>query len=122
MNTVPFVGLINSAVSRKENFEGSVDAASQAWSIIKMIIGLALGIFAGYVSWQSNSSLVEGGFDTFLRVVYAFFAFLFGLVYLVIKAIINPDAREIIKGTFQSAWDRVRGRSTESAYPETMSY
>ena len=116
MNTVPFAGLINSVVSKRENFE---DTGSRAWTITKFVIGIALGVFAGYVSWQSNSALIGGGFDTFLRVVYAFFAFLFGLLYLVIKAIINPDARAIITGTFQSAVDRVRGKSAESAYPET---
>ena len=75
MNTVPFAGLINSVLPKRENFE---DTESRAWTITKFVIGIALGVFAGYVSWQSNYTLTEGGFDTLLRVVYAFFAFLFG--------------------------------------------
>jgi hypothetical protein len=50
------------------------------------IFSLVVGIFAGYLSWTCNT--VEG-VAVPLKVFYAFFAFLFGPLYLIIYAIMR---------------------------------
>ena len=52
------------------------NVAGQAFSF-------AIGIFAAYLSWTCNTI---DGVDTPLKVVYAFFAFSFGILYLIYYA------------------------------------
>ena len=52
------------------------NVAGQAFSF-------AIGIFAAYLSWTCNTI---DGVDTPLKVVYAFFAFSFGILYLMYYA------------------------------------
>jgi hypothetical protein len=55
-------------------------------NIGSQIFSLVVGIFAAYLSWNCNT--VEG-VSVPLKVFYAFFAFLFGPLYLIIYAIMR---------------------------------
>ena len=48
-------------------------------SIIGTIFSIIIGIAAAYLSWDCNTSL---GIDTGLKALYAFFAFIFGFLYI----------------------------------------
>lgn len=52
--------------------------------IIVNIISIIIGIFAAYLSWSCNTA---EGVSTGLKILYSFFAFLFGLLYLIYYAI-----------------------------------
>ena len=48
-------------------------------SVISSLLGLAIGLWAVYLSWTCNTA---GNVDVILKVVYAIFAFIFGLFYI----------------------------------------
>jgi hypothetical protein len=66
---------------------------SIAWTIISLVIGILVGIFAAYLSWQCNAKLeYHMGF----RVIFAIFAYLFGLIYIILYYTMRWDVcREI---------------------------
>ena len=59
-----------------------------ASTIISMIIGIAIGIFAVYLSWKCNTKF---NYSLWLKVLYAFLAYIFGLVYIVLHFIFRYD-------------------------------
>jgi hypothetical protein len=63
-----------------ENAESTMTTAS----IVSTFIGLIIGVYAAYLSWECNSAL---GISTPLKVIYAFFAWVFGLLYLIFYVI-----------------------------------
>ena len=64
-----------------------------AGSIVTTLIGLIIGVYAAYLSWECNSAM---GMGTPLKVLYAFFAWVFGLLYLIFYVIFRA-------GTCQAA-------------------
>lgn len=58
------------------------------WNIISVIISLLVGLFALYLSWSCNTAL---GYHIVLKIIFGFFAFLFGLVYIVLYIILRID-------------------------------
>jgi hypothetical protein len=78
------LGVAVSSYEEKNKEEYRQQAPKQ--NIGGQLISLVLGIFAGYLSWTCNT--VEG-VSTPLKVFYAFFAFLFGPLYLIIYAIMR---------------------------------
>ena len=52
------------------------------------IMGLLIGTFAAYLSWQCNSAM---GYPLFLKVFLGFFAFTFGGIYLMYYALFRYD-------------------------------
>lgn len=53
--------------------------ALMAGTIISIIIGFCIGIFAAHLSWSCNTA---EGYSTGVKIIYAVFAFIFGLIYL----------------------------------------
>ena len=48
--------------------------------IVSSVISVVIGLYAVYLSWSCNSAL---GLGTGLKLLYALFAFIFGLLYLI---------------------------------------
>lgn len=64
--------------AKKEGF------MSPAASTTLLLVELAVASFAAYLSWSCNTA---AGIDVALKVLYAFFAFVFGFVYLIFYVI-----------------------------------
>jgi uncharacterized membrane protein len=47
--------------------------------IVSALVSISISLYAVYLSWSCNTSL---GINTGLKILYAFFAFIFGLLYL----------------------------------------
>lgn len=57
-------------------------------TIISMIIGISIGLFAAYLSWKCNTKFK---YSTWLKVLYAFLAYIFGLIYIILHFIFRYD-------------------------------
>lgn len=55
-------------------------------SVVSSIIGLLISCYAVYLSWTCNTAM---GVNTGLKIVFAFFAFIFGLLYLIFYVLVN---------------------------------
>lgn len=78
------LGLALSAYEERKKEPYRQQAPKQ--NIMSQILSLFFGVFAAYLSWTCNT--VEG-VSVGLKVFYAFFAFLFGPLYLIIYAIMR---------------------------------
>ncbi len=114
MDILPFASLVRSVAPNKEPY---MDYGMTTGQIVNFVIGIIIGALGAYISWNTNTLMTEG-FDYVLRVVFAIFAFLFSYLYLVVKLIINSDARQIVKDLFQAAKDKVTGSSSNSTYSQ----
>ena len=70
--------------SNKEKFDNTTSQSSSTYSIPALIVSLLISLYAVYLSWSCNSAL---NMSVGLKVLYAFFAFLFGLLYLLFYVI-----------------------------------
>lgn len=61
--------------------------------ILSFILGVVIGLYAAYLSWQCNTKMA---YSTFLKVIFAIFAYIFGLVYLVLYLIMRFDTCKVI--------------------------
>lgn len=61
--------------------------------ILSFVLGIIIGLYAAYLSWQCNSKMNYG---TFLKVIFAIFAYIFGLVYLILYLIMRYDTCRVI--------------------------
>jgi len=52
-----------------------------AISPLYMVVGICIGVYAAYLSWTCNTAQ---GIEVPLKVIYAMFAYFFGLIYLVL--------------------------------------
>jgi hypothetical protein len=52
------------------------------------VMGVAIGLYAAYLSFQCNSKLKYG---MILRVIFAVFAYVFGFVYLILYVLMRWD-------------------------------
>lgn len=57
-------------------------------NILTFVLGVVIGLYAAYLSWQCNSKL---SYSTFLKVIFSVFAYLFGLVYLILYLVMRWD-------------------------------
>ena len=48
--------------------------------LVFVMIGFFISCYAVYLSWTCNT---EGGIDTGLKIIYAIFAFMFGIFYII---------------------------------------
>lgn len=64
--------------AKKEGF------MSPAGSTALLLVELAVACFAAYLSWSCNTA---AGIGAALKVLYAFFAFVFGFLYLIFYVI-----------------------------------
>lgn len=72
--------------------EKKEEDAPRSWStgyIIQVTLGLFIGAYAAYVSWSCNSKLE---YSALAKVVFSFFAFIFGGLYLFLYVIMRMDA------------------------------
>jgi hypothetical protein len=58
------------------------------FTIISTIISIVIGCIAATLSWNCNT---VKGVDTGLKIIFAFFAFLFGLIYIILYLIFLSD-------------------------------
>lgn len=58
------------------------------YSYLSTILGLVIGLYAAYLSWQCNSKVQH---NIFLKVIFSIFAFFFGLVYLILYLLMRWD-------------------------------
>lgn len=56
--------------------------------ILTFVLGVIIGLYAAYLSWQCNSKL---DYNLFLKVIFSVFAYLFGLVYLILYLVMRWD-------------------------------
>lgn len=71
--------------NKKNSAEGYNETATKQEAGTS-VIGLLIGIYAAYLSWTCNTAK---GVDTVGKVIYAIFAFIFGLFYLIYYALFN---------------------------------
>jgi hypothetical protein len=74
--------LLSRGTNFREGFSGagaSPAALSRPVDWLSLLVSVLLGIYAAYLSWTSNTEL---GIHVGVKAVYAFFAFLFGMIYL----------------------------------------
>lgn len=65
---------------KEETFETTTPVAVSTTSyLVSSVFSILFGILAVYLSWSCNT---EAGINTGLKVVYAFFAFIFGGLYI----------------------------------------
>lgn len=56
--------------------------------VLSLILGVVIGLYAAYLSWQCNAKL---SYNTFLKVIFAIFAYMFGLIYLILYVVMRWD-------------------------------
>ena len=49
--------------------------------LLMFILGIFIGLYAAYLSWMCNSKM---GYHMVFKVIFAVFAYLFGLIYLIL--------------------------------------
>jgi len=70
---------------KKENFNGKDQSIITSFS---SIIGLVFSIIALYLSWSCNTSK---GISLIPKIIYGFFAFIFGLFYIILYFLFLRD-------------------------------
>lgn len=81
---------------------GSVQQKTQSFHLFSMgglvsfAIGIILGIVAVYLSWTCNTALQ---YNFGLKVFFAIFAYIFGLLYLILYILMRYDTCAYIKKT-----------------------
>lgn len=90
----------NDEISNFTEVQPSVDAVSeqkkqediyQTMTMLDMLIfimGVAIGLYAAYLSFTCNTKM---RYNMSLKVIFAIFAYIFGLVYLVLYLIMRWD-------------------------------
>ena len=64
--------------------------------IVSFIISILIGLFAIYLSWTCNSTM---NYNTVLKVIYAFFAYFFGIIYIILYMIMRYDTCTYIESS-----------------------
>jgi len=78
----------------KENFSTTKSSSSVS---IGNIIALLIGIYSAYLSWSCNSA---EGTNIIFRIIWAFFAFIFGIFYLIFYYLVRSGACNTAKGKY----------------------
>ena len=94
---------------RTEKFEDTNKKSSMsALQVVIYAISLAACVYAVYLSWTCNTA---AGVNVALKVLYAFFAFIFGFLYLIFYMIFRSGACKTLKaGAANSVVSMVGGR------------
>ena len=90
LDTYGLANMIYDVVNKKEKYEPAIPntASQKTWNIISIILSILIGLFAFYLSWSCNTAL---GYHIIVKVIFGVFAFLFGLVYLILYIIFRID-------------------------------
>jgi len=75
---IPLVLLTEKSRDKDDETSSQTGGANGASYYIAMLIQIAIGVFAAYLSWQCNSMQ-----NTFARVMYAIISYLFSGIYLI---------------------------------------
>jgi phosphoglycerol transferase MdoB-like AlkP superfamily enzyme len=74
--------LLMQSLKPKENFVG--ERKLDTVYVLQLVISVAISVYAAYLSWQCSS-----GDSTALRVIYALFAYLFGILYVLYYVLVR---------------------------------
>ena len=94
-----------SSESETEPTDTAASTGKIIWTIVYVIILIGLGAYGAYISWEANTL---AGWGTVGKVIFSFFAFLFGLSYLITYFIHKLDlvnAIVLLKGPPQPPVD-----------------
>lgn len=82
---------LSSSPPKEEKFTLQEFTMDKYWMyrILIEVCILLLSVYAAYLSWTCNDAL---GYTTLVRVIFAFFAFVFGVFYVIFYAIFRSDA------------------------------
>jgi hypothetical protein len=93
---------------RTEKFEDAgKKSGMSAFQIVSYAISLAACVYAVYLSWTCNTA---AGVNVALKVVYAFFAFIFGFLYLIFYLIFRSGTCKMLKAAAGTTAATVGGR------------
>lgn len=87
--------LLGTYIQRKrtegtETFSDGSDKKWDTFEIISSVISFLIGVFAAYLSWSCNTIQ---GYNIFPKIVFAFFAWIFGLFYLILYGLFRSPCR-----------------------------
>jgi hypothetical protein len=82
----PVKALLNMVGPKKEGFVAPGQQLTRTHILLANIVSLLIGIFCIMLSWGCS-----GNDPTPLRVIYAFFAFLFGPIYIIYYFLVRSD-------------------------------
>jgi hypothetical protein len=85
---------------RTEKFEGAARGGISAMQVLIYAVSLAVCVYAVYLSWSCNTA---AGVNVVLKVVYAIFAFIFGLLYLIFYFIFRAGTCNTLKAAGSAA-------------------
>ena len=82
-----------------EGLYGPEDNELNRYDVLVALVSILISIFAAYLSWTCNKNVGTG-----MRVIYAFFAYMFGLTYLILFAIFRQgECKKVINDSITSA-------------------
>lgn len=88
-----FSGFANQPQDPVLDYSGSI-MQPVSLNILSIILGIIIGLFAAYLSFQCNTKM---GYNMFLRVIFAILAYLFGLIYLICYVVFRWDYCSTLK-------------------------
>jgi hypothetical protein len=94
----------NKIIESKSNFSGDMITDSESRiatqnsfrliDAVMFFLGIIVGLYAAYLSWMCNGKV---GYPVFIKAVFAVFAYLFGLIYLILYLIMKWDVCYVLK-------------------------
>lgn len=73
-----------------EPFGDGSNGTRNTLQTVSFLVSLVIGLFGAYLSWSCNTIQ---GYNVFLKIVFAFFAWFFGLLYLILYALFRSPCR-----------------------------
>lgn len=61
---------------------------------VSLVLGIIIGLYAAYLSWMCNDKV---GYPIFIKAIFAVFAYIFGLVYLILYLLMKWDVCYVLK-------------------------
>ena len=77
-----------STPSSKDDSELSKDGSTLSSNLIVNIVSFIISCFAVYLSWSCNTAI---GLPIVLKIIYGFFAFVFGTIYMIYYLLFRGD-------------------------------
>ena len=79
-----------SKTEKKEQFNS--DTSYSVVHFISIIVSLVIGCIAATLSWNCNTAK---GVNIGLKIIFAFFAFIFGLIYIILYLVFLSDCGRV---------------------------
>lgn len=77
---------VQKLMPRKEKYADGEKETNMIGSIITCMIGIMISIYAAYLCWKCGT---YGKYNLLTKVFTTFFAYCFGIIYLIYYALIN---------------------------------